>query len=277
MGMLTAKHALLVMGGIGDLLHYVVRIPDFLRRARIEPSSLHVFVESLVPDQAEAICAAALPGITFTYLSPALHWANTFPLLSPGCGCERLNRPAYRYIRRLGFEHVEDWFLPFLCSGYKVDVFPLLRLVQKVPRPDKPCVIVSLRDKGFLWWPTRELCETIHALLWRTYDLIYIGTPSENIPGLDHLATLRSAVDALALSFNADLFIGTDTGLATIRELMAKKNVYCISPFWLEELMIRYGYLDGETLRRTKSVFAFNPADLMRLISAEVLGRERHT
>jgi hypothetical protein len=263
------EHALLLMGGIGDFLHYLTRLPAFLSGKCFGPSDLHVFVESLVPDQAEAVFTAAFPELSFTFLPPSIHWANTFPLLTPSREVDRLNRPAYRYVESLGFRKVTDWFLPFLCAGYEFDVSPLSRVIEGIPKRDCSYVVISARDKGFLWWPTRRLYDEVHELVTRTRRAVYVGTPNERLPGGGELETLPGVPEALALSYHADLYIGTDTGLATFRELTGKRNIYCVSRFWVEEVMARYGYFDAEMKRRTRSVFAFSREDLLNLLTAD--------
>jgi hypothetical protein len=266
-------HALLVMGGVGDFLHYLTRLPDFLREKRLAPSDLRVFVESLVPDQAEAVFTKAFPQLSFTFLCPAIHWANTFPLLTPSRRIERINRPAYRYVESLGFRQITDWFLPFLCDNYDFDISPLLRVVAGIPKQDHPYMVISARDKGFLWWPSRQVCREAHQLVTRTHKAVYVGAPNETISGIDELETLPNVPEALALSYHADLFIGTDTGLATMRELAGKRNIYCVSRFWLEEVMIRYGYFDSRVRSQTKSAFAFSRPDLLNLLTPEFSGK----
>jgi hypothetical protein len=269
-----ADYALLLMGGIGDFLHYLTKLPNFLREKDLGPSDLHIFVESVVPDQAEAIFTTAFPQLSFTFLSPAVHWVNTFPLLTPSRQIERVNRPAYRYVASLGFQEIIDWFLPFLCSEYESDPSPLFRLMAGAPHRKYPYVIISARDKGFIWWPTRELCDEVQKIVARTHRAVYIGTPNECIPGANEIESLPNVLEALALSFHADLFIGTDTGLATIRELTHKKNIYCISRFWFKELMVRYGYFDSQLRQKTKSEFVFNRKELLSRLTTTLDGQQ---
>lgn len=269
-----SEHALLMMGGIGDFLHYLTRLTAFLDERRFGPGDLHVFVESLVPDQAEAVFTAAFPRLTYTFLPPSLHWANTFPLLTPSRELDRLNRPAYRYVESLGFRHVTDWFLPFLCAGHQFDAAPLHRIIRGTAQRDHPYVVISARDKGFLWWPAEEVCGRVREVVARTHRAVYVGTPNERIPCGGELETLPSVPEALALSYHAELFVGTDTGLATFRELTGRKNIYCVSRFWVEEVMGRYGYFDAETQGRTRSAFAFGRNELLNLLAAELGGRE---
>jgi hypothetical protein len=265
-----SKHALLMMGGVGDFLHYLTRLGAFIRDGRFGPGDLHVFVESVVPDQAEAVFTAAFPDLTYTFLPPSLHWVNTFPLLTPSRERDRTNRPAYRHVRGLGFRDVTDWFLPFLCVGYQFDATPLSRIVAGVPRRDGPYVVVSARDKGFLWWPAAEVCREVHeAVTGARREAVYVGTPNERLPGGVTVETLPRVTQALALSYHADLFVGTDTGLATVRELTGRRNIYCVSRFWVEEVMARYGYFDSEAARRTRSAFAFCREDLLGLLETE--------
>jgi hypothetical protein len=267
-----SKHALLLMGGIGDFLHYLTRMPAFLGRRRFGPGDLHVFVESVVPDQAEAIFTRAFPQLSYTFLPPSVHWANTFPLLTPSRERDRLNRPAYRYVESLGFREITDWFLPFLCAGHEFDAYPLTRVIAGIPKSEEPYVVVSVRDKGFIWWPTEELCGEVHEVVTRTHGAIYVGTPNEQLPGGCKVETLPCVPEALALSYHADLFVGTDTGLATFRELTGRKNIYCVSRFWVEEVMVRYGYFGGEMGWRTRGAFAFSREELLDLLTAELGG-----
>ncbi|MDQ3802862.1 MAG: hypothetical protein M3416_03295 [Acidobacteriota bacterium] len=264
-----AEHALLLMGGIGDFLHYLTRLPAFLSGKRFGPGDLHVFVESLVPNQAEAVFTAAFPQLSFTFLPPSFHWANTFPLLTPSRELDRVNRSAYRYVESLGFKEITDWFLPFLCAEYGFDVSPLSRVIGGIPKRDGTYVVISARDKGFIWWPTRQLCDEVHEIVTRTHGVVYVGTPNERLPGGGDLETLPDVPEALALSYHADLYVGTDTGIATFRELTGKRNIYCVSRFWVDEVMIRYGYFDAELRRRTRSAFAFSREDLLTLLAAD--------
>ena len=263
-----SEHALLLMGGIGDFLHYLTRLPAFLRERRFAPGDLHVFVESVVPEQAEAVFTAAFPRLSYTFLPPSVHWVNTFPLLAPEREADRLNRPAYLYVRSLGFREVTDWFLPFLCAGYEFDPSPLTRIIAGLPRRAGPYVVISARDKGFLWWPG-EVCREAHELVSRTRRVVFVGTPNERLPDGCEVETLPGVPEALALSYHADLFVGTDTGLATFRELTGRRNIYCVSRYWVEEVMGRYGYFDAGQKRRTRSAFAFGREQLLALLTAE--------
>lgn len=266
-----SEHALLLMGGIGDFLHYLTRMQSFLAGG-FGPRGPHVFVESVVPEQAEAVFKAALPELSYTFLPPSLHWVNTFPLLSPSREGDRLNRPARRYVEGLGFSAVTDWFLPFLCEGYEFDASPLRRIIDGLPRRERPYVVISARDKGFLWWPSAQVCGRVHGLVAKSHRAVYVGTPNERLPGGAAPETMPGVPEALALSYHADLYVGTDTGLATFRELTGRKNIYCVSRYWVEEVMAPYGYFGGELRRRTRSAFAYGPAELLRLLAAE-LGR----
>ena len=257
------------MGGIGDFLHYLTRLTAFLKDGHFGPRGPHVFVESLVPDQAEAVFTAAFPRLSYTFLPPSLHWANTFPLLTPEREPDRLNRPAYRYVRSLGFREITDWFLPYLCEGYEFDASPLRRVIAGIPKRDYTYVVIAARDKGFLWWPSREVCAEVNELVKGSHRVVYVGTPNERLPGGGEPETLPDVPEALALSYHADLYVGTDTGLATFRELTGRKNIYCVSRYWVEEVMARYGYFGGELRRRTKSALAFGREELLGLLAAE--------
>lgn len=264
-------HALLLMGGIGDFAHYLTRLPAFMRERRLAPADLHVFVESVVPDQAEAIFKAALPQLRYAFLPPSIHWVNTFPLLTPARATDREHRPAYRYVKSLGFEEVTDWFLPFLCAGYEFDSSPLLRVVAGVKRREDAYVVVSARDKGFLWWPAPEVCADVRSTITAAgRAALFVGTPNEPLPGGCAPLTLACVREALALSYHAQLFVGTDTGLATFRELTGRRNIYCVSRYWRDEVMVRFGYFDNERRRSTPSAFAFDAKELLGLLTAEL-------
>jgi hypothetical protein len=64
-------HALLLMSGIGDFLHYLTRLTAFLREGRSGDDDLHVFVESPIPNQAEAVFTAAFPHLSSSPSVPA--------------------------------------------------------------------------------------------------------------------------------------------------------------------------------------------------------------
>ena len=73
--------------------------------------------------------------------------------------------------------------------------------------------------------------------------------------------TAPDVATALVASLHADLFIGSDTGLATVRELLGKQNVYCVTLFWFDELMVKYNYINAEMLSRSGSKVAKSHSD----------------
>jgi hypothetical protein len=252
------KTALLMSGGIGDFLHYISKIQSFLRRKHLGASDVLVCVESTVPQRVEEIFRCAFPELSYCFTLGSLHWTRTNPLLLPHSEIERIHRPAYQYLRSLGFRMIEDWFLPFLCSEYASDRESLLRIVHNRTPFEGRFAVTSARDKGFLWWPSEAACVLVDQALPTGVAQVYMGTPNEAQSWMPRLNTPPSLRDALAASYAAELFIGTDTGLATIRELTGRKCIYCISEFWLKEMMVRYHYLDLAELHRTGSVFAYN-------------------
>ena len=260
-GPVRIGRALLLSGGIGDYLHYLCRLTSYLAQSPVPPSELIICIESTVPTQVVRLFSLAFPDLRFEFVPPALHWTKTNPLLEPTNEVDRKHRPAYRYVQQWCCE-ITDWFLPFCCDRYEFDSSPLVHVVGARPAGPNPTVVLSMRDKGFLWWPTVELLDEVRKAFagWRT---VYYGTPDERLPGLDQMVTAGDVAEALAASYWADLFIGTDTGLATVRELTGRKLIYCISEYWLTALMTRYQYLDP---KRTQSVFAFEPGQLLSLV-----------
>jgi hypothetical protein len=262
------KTALLLSGGIGDFLHYLSRIQDFLSARGLSPSDLLVCVESTVPKRVENMFRLAFPDLDFHFTPGQIHWTKTNPLLVPRSPVDRANRPAFQYLRLQGFSQIEDWFLPFLCKGYKRDLTPLLRIISSGQASQGQFVIVSARDKGFLWWPSEVASAVVQELLPTGIRPIYMGTPDEKLAWHSHLETPAKLEDALASSYMANLYVGTDTGLATIRELTGKENVYCINQFWLKKMMIGYDYLDRSTLKESKSIFTSNLQELRKALIA---------
>jgi hypothetical protein len=261
------EHVLLMSGGIGDFLHYLSRLPHFLSVNKIDPLKLVIYIESTAPNQVKSIFDLTFPELKFSYVPARLHWTKTNPLLIAYQEIDRINRPAYQYVLSQGFYEITDWFLPFLCSDYKIEQGPLLRLVSNQTEMAEPYIVVSVRDKGFLWWPTRETCEEIEIKVSPSYRLIYLGTSNESELLGDKVEQRENVAEALQLSYYARLFIGTDTGLATIRELTGRKNIYCINEYWLNELMINYKYINESFLKVSQSVFAYNQAQLLALVS----------
>ena len=94
------------------------------------------------------------------------------------------------------------------------------------------------------------------------WDVACVGLPDEKPAWPTRFVHARSAWDALTMGVAAALFVGTDTGVATARELLHLPSIYCISRFWLEHPMTKYGYWPESMARRTRSAFAFSEEDL---------------
>jgi hypothetical protein len=263
---MKARRALLLSGGIGDFLHYLSRIPSFLDQSGISPSDLLICIESTAPERVESIFRLAFPEFFFCFTPGFLHWTRTNPLLIPHSELERIYRPAYQYLRQLGYSEIEDWFLPFLCSSYEVNLEPIFRIVAHRNFIGICQVVISARDKGFLWWPSAEAFAMVQRVLPKEVQQLVLGTPDERTEWTGRLETPDRLEDALAASFSAELFIGTDTGLATVRELVGKKNIYCINQFWLQHMMVRYHYLGWSKSERTTSIFATNLGELRKAV-----------
>lgn len=254
--------SLLMSGGIGDFLHYIVRFSSFLIRSNVTLSRLRVFVESTNPRQVESLFQTCLPEVQCHFVPPNLHWTKTNPLLNVNRQRDRVNRPAYRYVLQNGAAKVEDWFLPFLCRDYPVDPARLNCLLDNRSAGDEQTVFVSTRDKGFLWWPSRESFLLLAELIPPRYRVIYVGTPDERLPWLDEFTSAPSVLEALKLSCAATLFVGTDTGFATARELLGMPNIYCVNEYWYEELMVKYSYWTEQMNEASGSRFAFDTTQL---------------
>ena len=113
-----------------------------------------------------------------------------------------------------------------------------------------PELVVSARDKGFLWWPTQAAHDALRQVVPDGRKIIILGTADERMPWMRSFKTPERLIDALAISYRSGLYVGTDTGLATIRELTKKVNIYCINQFWLEEMMFGYKYLERKTVSK---------------------------
>jgi hypothetical protein len=262
---MDARAALLMSGGIGDFLHYIVRFSSFLERRALTPEGLTVFVESTQPHQVESLFRACLPEVGCHFVPPALHWTKTNPLLNVDRAADRLNRPAYQYVLRAGARHIEDWFLPLLCDDYPADK---ARINFLLGGSAGASVFVSARDKGFLWWPSAEAFALVERHTPRGYELICSGTGDERPPWLNKFVTAPNVLAALKLSCAASLFVGTDTGLATARELLGLPNIYCINWYWYEELMVKYRYWTERMAQTSRSRFAFSLPELQAALAS---------
>jgi hypothetical protein len=260
------RTVLLLSGGIGDFLHYLCRIPAFLAQNRCHPADLTVMVESSAPQRVAPLFKAAVPGLNVQFAPAPLHWTRSNPLLVPSSREEREHRPAYEYARGLDATTIVDWFLPLFCREYATDPAPLERIIAG-RTPDPGLVIAAARDKGFRWWPSQDAARLIDASLPSQMRCVWLGTPEEQPTWLSRVET-PLLIEGLRDSWAANLFVGTDTGLATIRELTGKKNIYCINEFWLANLMMRYGYFDDSTLATTHSRFVYDLNGLRRALTA---------
>ena len=278
MGVIERKRALLMSGGVGDYLHYLTRLDSWINVNGIDPQQLTIFVESTVPMQVASLFARAFQYLHFEFLPAAIHWTKTNPLLVAESETDRINRPAYRFVAERGFDSITDWFLPFSCREYKSDEAPLTRIVTD-PQIMGRYLVIAARDKGFLWWPHQDLCREIEAMIPIGMQLVYLGTPNERQDYMRGFLNTNDVAEALSISYHAALFIGTDTGTATIRELTGRKNIYCVNRFWVDELMVRYGYWNDSLRHRSKSVFTFSADHFLSVFATElaVLANDKST
>ena len=249
----AARTAVLLGGGIGDYLHYIVRWDSLV--AELGASDIVIFVESTVPDTVVSLFRAAFPEHEVRYLPGALHWVRSHPLIDIGSRYDRLHRPAYQFVREQGFGKIVDWFLPLACIRRPVSLSRLHALLRG-GELEPVDVVVALRDKGFLWWPTQQHCQLIARFAQaRGWSTAFIGTPSER-PAWDvNFSVMPDVLAALRLSAAAKLFIGTDTGFGTIRQLLDLPNLCCINEYWWRDVMLPFGYVDARArLRLRRSV-----------------------
>jgi hypothetical protein len=271
--------ALLMSGGIGDYLHYIARLDSLLEREEIDPRRLAIFVESTAPQGVMSLFATALPDLSVRFTPPPLQWTRAHPLLDVLSSHDRLNRPAYRYVSGFGFRRIIDWFLPFCCD----DCPPAERRLRWLLAGDDaveptPSIAVSLRDKGFLWWPSRDICLHVRNVGRRLgLPVQFLGTPPERPMWLPEMLTAPDGLAALRLAAAARLFIATDTGLTTIRELLGLPSIYCINEYWHHDVMVRHGYLSDAMLARSGSLIACDAAACLKAFNLSVLGLLSHS
>lgn len=265
--------ALLMSGGIGDYLHYLTRLDSWLAAHRaIGGDDPTLIVESTVPHRVAGLFAKACPDLQVEFVPPAIHWTKTNPLLVADRAIDRINRPAYRYVVERGYAGVTDWFLPNFC-GHHLAACDRLRPLAAERPIDGSYVVISAREKGFLWWPRESVCRRVEAIMGAVGRPIYLGTSSERLPFMHDFVEADDVAGALAISLHAAAFIGTDTGTATIRELLGYGNVYCVNQFWIDELMVRYGYWTPALARRSGSVLARSESELVEACEALSVGR----
>jgi hypothetical protein len=265
--------ALLMSGGIGDYLHYIARFDSLLKSSGLDPRRIAVFVESTVPHDVVSLFATALPEVSVRFTPGQIQWTRAHPLLDVLSTHDRVNRPAYRYVKGFGFSRILDWFLPFCCDAYEPSSRRLHLLLGDPASTDAPAsIVVSLRDKGFLWWPSREICLHLRNTGRRLgFPVHFLGTAAEKPVWFPELFTAHDVLAALRLAASARLFVGTDTGLATGRELMHRPSVYCISRYWHRDVMMRFGYLSDSMLELSGSVVAYDAESCLKAVDRLVL------
>lgn len=254
-------------GGIGDFFQYASFLPAFLDERGIAEDRLELFIEATNPDNVRALFDAMLPVTQVTFVPREIHWTRVNPLIDPRNDRDRINRPAYRWLSTKRTQFV-DWFLPHCCK-------PRLRtteIISRVPREPWDAafgVAVSLRNKGALWWPDAELLTCLQAAL-PDAEFRFYGEPNEALPGYD--VGKSSLMEALASVLAADLYVGTDTGLATIRELTGKTNIYCLADYWLQDMLLDMDYLTTDILQKSGSIVANSSDQLISSLNDVVNG-----
>lgn len=254
--------AMLWSGGIGDFAHYLAALPGYLKATRCDLADVTIFVEATSPANVAPMLAAALGGAAdIRFTPPEIHWTRTNPLLDPRSSRDWENRPARALVeRRVRVD--ADWCLPPFVRGYRLDPSFLLKLAQ--PGECGTHVVVSARDKGLWWWPcAASVAAVADALGAIPYRLL--GTTDESKPLGRPVETLP-LVDTLSLSLGAALFIGTDTGLATVRELLGLPNLYCVSEYWWTDMLLGMGYLDEALVRRSGSARVDSLSELIERV-----------
>ena len=231
------SRTMLWTGGLGDFLHYVTFID-----AAIELESLEtLWLESSDPERIRTLVALLLPEISVGFVPAAMHWTRATPLLNPNSKQDRLARPAYEFVSAQTVGVVTDWMLPSDCGELPRSTHRLSRLVPDTVTDTRHECIVSLRDKGAGWWPSVDALRALYAL---GIDPTGIGSPEETSPyrGVLSLAKVGDLREALSVALGSGLYVGTDTGLATARELLGYANIYCVTRSWVSNWMKPYGY-----------------------------------
>jgi hypothetical protein len=269
--MIGNERTMLWSGGIGDFLHYLIKVDGYTKTLGLEPADLTIYFEATNPANIRSFLARALPEVNVHFVPPALHWIIATPLLDAHDPHERAQRPAARFVRQQ-VGSFQDWFGPLACRQYRTSTERLRWLLDDAPAGRT--VVLSARDKGFLWFPSREVVARVATLL-GDRPLLCLGTASEETDYLQPFRVCTSAEEALRLSCQAELLIGVDTGLATVRELLGKPNIYCADQYWLERFMVRFGFWSEELSRRSSSTFASDPGQLLDRV-AEHLAGQRH-
>jgi len=265
----------MMSGGIGDFLHYISLFDALLARSNANSHGIRVFVESTRPAEVKSLFDVCMGDVDVQYIPSHLHWTKTNPLLDPYSARDRAQRPARLYLDRLGYSSVEDWFLPFLVSGYPKSLERFKAFTTNSSQ--RRFILVSARNKGFPWWLDESSAEILGAALRGRFDLIEIGTPDELTGRFGTRFCANNTAEGLKLACSARLLVGTDTGFATLRELLNLPNVYCVSAYWKDRFMQRLGYWNESMALTSKSRFAYDRIQLMaalsELIDADVLSQ----
>jgi hypothetical protein len=260
-----AQRALLWSGGIGDFLHYVCRFNGYLRHTAVRPDQVAVVVEATNPDLVSSFLERCFPEVRYLYVPGSIQWTKSNPLLNPHDELGRKQRPAYRYALHKGHVAIEDWFLPVHSLEYDFDPSPLGWLRPHTQAASMTSVVISARDKGFIWFPEKQACQRLLEEL-QPLRAVYAGTADERQDWMEPFVTCPNVESLLMFGASAGLFIGTDTGIATARELLGLPNIYCISEYWFSNLMLPFGYWPDLIARTSASNFAYGVDDLCRSV-----------
>lgn len=251
------RPALLISGGIGDFLHCLTFVDGLLAESGLRPQDMIVVVESTRPAEVRSLFSGCMSEFDVRYIPGNIHWTKTNPLLNPYSERDRSQRPARLYLADRGIEVFEDWFLPFLAMRYERST----RRIESQFASDldsTDLVLVSTRDKGFPWWLSDASVDAVHSNVPSGSRVFEIGSDDEILGKFGSRMVARSTAEALAIACSARLLIGTDTGFATVRELLGLPNIYCVSPFWKERFMERFGYWSATMDSRSQSRFAYD-------------------
>jgi hypothetical protein len=267
--------AIILAGGIGDYMHYLARLDSLLHIENLAADEVTLFVESTVPHMVRSLFIAAVPELELRFTPPQIHWTKTHPLLDVMSDRDRVNRPAHCFVEAQGYSRVVDWFLPFCCDELQETDTRLMALMSGTSS-SAATLVISLRNKGFLWWPARKAIDDLRELgAQHKLELILLGTPVERPPWIEDMTTAPDVLAGLRMSVNATLFVGTDTGFATIRELLARPNVYCVSEYWFEHVMLRYGYISDARLAASGSRIAYDAESCADAVAAVLTAQRK--
>jgi hypothetical protein len=120
----------------------------FLELSGLDPRRIAVFVESTVPRDVMSLFALALPEVSIRFTPGQIQWTRSHPLLDVLSAHDRMNRPAYRYVKSYGFKRIVDWFLPFCCDAYATSSRRLEWLMEDQASVDPSTIVVSTSRQG---------------------------------------------------------------------------------------------------------------------------------